>query len=134
VHGRLRAVRLGTALLGLLLAAACGGTGGSHPAATSAGSAAPRPSQKITPEPGGTATITIQGAGFGAAQTVNPGEPIYLVNRGATAYTVTSGSSLDVKVAPGATVTFSAPTVPGSYPLSVTQSPAMHGTLNVRGV
>jgi hypothetical protein len=79
-------------------------------------------------------TITIQGRGFGAPRTVNPGEPIRLVNQNAQSYTVTSGCVIKVSVGAGATATFTAPTIPGSYSLLTTGPDPLHGTLTVQGV
>lgn len=82
----------------------------------------------------GTATITLDGTGFGAPQTVNPGEPVKLVNKGSAACSLKSGSALNITVPAGGTASFTAPTVPGAYPLSCGLTPDPHGTLNVRGV
>jgi hypothetical protein len=132
-------VRLAVAMLGIALAAGCGGSG-----------AAQRPETRhtdikipvaLSPLPAtsapldrGSVTITIQGSGFGVPQTVNPGEPIELVNKGSATCALRSGSMLDVQVAPGGRASFTAPTEPGSYPLSCGLHPDLRGTLNVRGM
>lgn len=132
-------MRLAVAMLGLTLAAGCGGSGAAHgpeaghadvkiPVALSAVPATSAPPDR------GSVTITIQGSGFGAPQTVNPGEPIELVNKGSATCALRSGSMLDVQVAPGARASFTAPTEPGSYPLSCGLHPDLRGTLNVRGM
>lgn len=130
-------------LLGLTLAAGCGGSGGGA-SGTAKGSGAARATesgqagQSAAPASGapdqGSATITIDGTGFGQPQTVNPGEPIKLINKGSAACTLKSGAVLDVVVPAGGSASITAPTVPGAYPLSCGFSPDLHGTLNVRGV
>jgi plastocyanin len=123
-------------LAGALLAAGCGGSAGSKPTAAAEGakSAAPASAVPTDPKGGGIAVLTIQGAGFGAPLTVNPGEPVKVVNKQAVAETVTSGTAFDVKVAAGGTATFTAPSEPGTYPLTSKTEPKLHGTLTVQGV
>ncbi len=127
------------ALAGVLMAAGCGGSGGSKQAKTAgkAGAqAAPTTGAPATPtsQDSGTAVLTIQASGFGQPLTVNPGEPIKIVNQETKAETVTSGTAFDVKVPAGGTATFTAPSEPGTYPLSSKTEPALHGTLKVQGI
>ena len=125
-------------LAGVLAASGCGGSSGSKPvkAAGTAASATPPTTNAAPASSGdsGTAVLTIQGTSFGAPLTVNPGEPIKVVNKEAVAETVTSGNAFDVKVPAGGTATFAAPSEPGTYPLTSKAEPKLHGTLNVQGV
>jgi hypothetical protein len=114
---------------------ACGGSSsGSAPGSGAPSAPASKAAGTRADADQGTATITIKGSGLGAPQTVNPGEPVHLVNLDGKAYTVTSGTVIKVSVGPNGTATFAAPSVPGSYPLTGGEGQALRGTLNVRGV
>ncbi len=56
------------------------------------------------------------------------------MNMDSTAHTVTSdeGSAFDVPVKPGESMTFKAPTTPGTYKYHCTYHGNMHGTLVVK--
>jgi len=125
---------LALVLTGVLLAAGCGGGGGSRSAKAAGGTPTSGTSVAADAPDGGTATITIQGSSLGAPLTVNPGEPVSVVNKDNVPYTLASGSTFTVKVPADGRTTFTAPSIPGAYPLSAAAKPAMHGTLNVRGV
>lgn len=82
-----------------------------------------------------TATITIRNFDYGAPASVPPGAVVTVTNLDSAAHTVTvdQGSAFDVDVrSGGGTATFTAPSVPGSYPYHCTFHPGMHGTLTVK--
>jgi hypothetical protein len=124
-------------LAGVLLTAGCGGSGGSKKAAAAGKNSSAAPTTTAAPATsgdGGTAVITIQAASFGVPLTVNPGEPIKVVNKEIVAETITSGTAFDVKIPAGGTVTFTAPSEPGTYPLTSKTEAKLHGALNVQGI
>lgn len=99
-----------------------GGTGGASP--SSPASNAPN-------------RLTIQNFAYHPATlSVGPGAVVTVTNADRTAHTVTatgSGQAFDTgTVAPGRTVTFTAPKATGSYPYRCTIHPFMKGTLSVR--
>jgi plastocyanin len=126
-------VQLTMAIAGLTLIAGCSSSNGAHAPAKAKPEVAASASAAIAPEVG-TAILTISGLSFGLPITVNPGEPVQIVNKDAVAHTVISGKDIDVKVDASGRASFTAPTVPGSYPLTCKSQPSMHGTLIVRGV
>lgn len=131
---RSRAV-LGAACL-LLVLAGCSDSdsGGSGPTASASASASGSASAS-SPAAGGADRIGIKDFAFGpAALTVEPGAVVTVTNNDSTAHTVTadSGKAFDTgDIAPGRTVTFTAPAKAGSYPYSCTIHPFMKGTLTV---
>lgn len=125
-------VQLTMAIAGLTLIAGCSSSNGVQPTAKAKPQVAASASVAMPPEAAGVAILTISGSSFGLPITVNPGEPVQIVNKDSVAHTVISGKDIDVKVDPSGRANFTAPTVPGSYPL--TSLPSMHGTLIVRGV
>lgn len=98
----------------------------------------PTPSMTATPTPTPTptsttlaGTITISGYAFSQV-TVPAGATVAVRNDDAVAHTLTIRSAnIDVRVAAGATVTFVAPTTPGTYALTCDLHASMHGTLVV---
>jgi plastocyanin len=129
-------VQLTMAIAGLTLIAGCSSSNGAHATAkaTPQVAASASASAAIAPEAAGVAILTISGSSFGLPITVNPGEPVQIVNKDSVAHTVISGKDIDVKVDASGRASFTAPTVPGSYPLTCKSLPSMHGTLIVRGV
>ncbi|MEW1687002.1 cupredoxin domain-containing protein [Streptomyces sp. NPDC091265] len=126
---RVRVAVVAAAACVVALAGCSGGGGGS----SSATSAAPRPS---SPSASGKALITIKDFSFHpAALTVAPGTRVTVINKDATAHTVTAtrAKAFDTgDVNPGQTVTFTAPAGVGSYPYICTIHPTMKGSLTVR--
>jgi plastocyanin len=78
--------------------------------------------------------IMIQGFAYSTPASVAPGAPVAVMNMDGEAHTVTadSGGAFDVPAAAGATVTFRAPTTPGSYAFHCAYHGNMHGVLIVR--
>jgi plastocyanin len=75
--------------------------------------------------------MSISGFSF-SALTVKPGATVTVTNADSVAHTVkVDGTQLDVNVAGGGQATFTAPTKPGTYPLTCDFHPSMHGTLTV---
>jgi plastocyanin len=80
--------------------------------------------------------ITIKNFAFSPANfTVAPGATISVTNNDGVAHTLTSTQQHfdSGNIAPGQTVTFKAPTTPGSYPYLCTIHPFMTGTMTVSG-
>ena len=125
--------------------AACGSSSSSGSASpTSAGSAASAsssasaasPSAMASSSSGSTAasaTIMIKDFEYTGTTAVKAGSKVEIMNMDSQAHTVTadSGSAFDVKVDPGATVTLTAPSKPGSYAYHCTFHANMHGMLKV---
>ncbi|MET4096399.1 cupredoxin domain-containing protein [Arthrobacter sp. UYCu712] len=125
-----------------LILAGTGGcaSGGGSPAATSSAppvATAPA-SEAATGTPDSTssaASITIKDFGFGDPISVSPGATVTVTNMDTAEHTVTAdqGSAFDVEIqGGGATVTFRAPSAPGTYAFHCTYHPGMHGTLTVK--
>ena len=86
--------------------------------------------------PSGSASITIQNFAFSPSSiTVSPGEKVTVTNKDSVAHTVTANDKkFDTgDIDPGKTVTFTAPTAPGSYPYICTIHQYMTGMLVVKG-
>lgn len=123
------------AALGLLVAAAvlalsaCGST---SPGDTSGSASSPSGSATSS---GSSAhsTITIKDFKYQGPASVSAGEKITVKNDDDQAHTVTAdtGDAFDVKVAPGATATFTAPDRAGSYAYHCTFHANMQGSLDV---
>lgn len=133
--------------IGLGALSGCGTSSG-------AGQAAGTPSSAVaaTPSPSSTSsspsTSSTSGGGMPATATmimienfqykapawVSPGATVSVMNMDGEAHTVTadSGNAFDVKSPPGQTVTFTAPSTPGSYPYHCTYHGNMHGVLVVK--
>jgi plastocyanin len=89
-----------------------------------------------SPSAGGSATITIQNYNFSPAKiTVTPGEKVTVTNKDPVAHTVTANDKkFDTgDIDAGKTVTFTAPSSPGSYPYICTIHQYMTGMLTVKG-
>ena len=93
-------------------------------------SAAPGSSTSTQPAK---ATIHISSFTFTVPATVAPGATVSVMNMDGENHTVTAddGTSFDVKATAGTTMTFVAPTKPGSYPFHCIYHANMHGVLVV---
>ena len=84
---------------------------------------------------GQTAQITITGFAYSGDLTVTPGEKVTVTDKDAVSHTLT-GKTGNFDTGPiggsGGTGTFTAPTQPGSYALTCSFHPSMHGTLTVK--
>lgn len=107
------------------------------PATAPASPTTPKPSAPVSHQPtkpaAPTVQLTIHNFAFQGASTVPPGATVRVTNRDSEAHTVTSddGRSFDVKVSPGGSATFTAPTKPGAYPYHCKFHASMHGSLKV---
>lgn len=131
--------------LGVLAAAAaltlsaCGSSASSSTPSAGAGSShssSPSSSSSGTGSGGSnsaSAMITIKGFAFKSPASVPAGAKVTVTNKDATAHTVTSdkGGLFDIKVNPGTSVTFTAPSKAGSYPFHCMFHSNMHGMLKV---
>jgi plastocyanin len=79
------------------------------------------------------ATITIKDFKYAGPSSVAPGTKITVKNDDTEAHTVTAdkGSAFDVKIDPGKSASFTAPTSAGSYDYHCTYHGNMHATLVV---
>jgi plastocyanin len=125
-----------TACVLAVFATACGGgsqqsSSTSTPATTTASTTAAPTAGTSAPAAG--AQITIEGFKYNEI-TVAPGAEVTVVNKDSAEHTVTSDTAgaFDKEVHGGETVTFTAPTQPGTYPYHCTYHPSMHGTLIVK--
>lgn len=80
------------------------------------------------------ATIMIKNFAYRGPASVASGAMVTLTNKDRVAHTVTSdtGALFDAVLQPGASVTFKAPTVPGSYAYHCTFHANMHGSVVVK--
>ena len=145
-NSRLRTTLIGltcTAALGIL--GGCGGSSSAGSASSSSGSAMDSSSMSSM----GSSSAGSSGGSTAAASavvihiskfmyqtpaSVSPGATVTVMNMDGEAHTVTadSGSAFDVKAAPGASTTFTAPTKPGTYAFHCTYHSNMHGMLVVK--
>jgi plastocyanin len=85
---------------------------------------------------GQSAQITISGFAYSGDLTVTPGEKVTVTNKDSVTHTLTGkGGGFDTGDVQGngATGSFTAPAKAGSYQLTCTFHPSMHGTLTVTG-
>jgi plastocyanin len=118
-----------------VLAGACG-SGASSSSSSTTTTSGGSSSGGGSPSTSGSATITIQNYSFSPAKmTVTPGEKVTVTNKDSVAHTVTANNKKfnTGDIDPGKTVTFTAPSSPGSYPYSCTIHPYMTGMLTVKG-
>lgn len=84
---------------------------------------------------GQTAQITISGFAYSGDLTVKPGEKVVVTDKDSVSHTLT-GKTGNFDTGPvgasGGTATFTAPTQPGTYALTCSFHPNMHGTLTVK--
>ncbi len=140
------AVGVGAGLLALGMLAGCGSSsvassGDSSAAGTPTTSSAPSPSVSSSATtsaqsamPKAAATIHISSFKYTVPATVAPGATVSVMNMDGENHTVTAdkGNAFDVKATAGSTVTFVAPTKPGTYPFHCTYHSNMHGALIVK--
>jgi plastocyanin len=123
------------ALVGVaVLAGACSSGASSSSSSTTTGSGGSS-SGGGSASTGGSATITIQNFSFSPAKvTVTPGEKVTVTNKDSVAHTVTANDKKfnTGDIEPGKTVTFTAPSSPGSYPYICTIHQYMTGMLTVK--
>jgi plastocyanin len=123
------------ALVGVaVLAGACSSGASSSSSSTTTGSGGSN-SEGGSASTGGSATITIQNFSFSPAKvTVTPGEKVTVTNKDSVAHTVTANDKKfnTGDIEPGKTVTFTAPSSPGSYPYICTIHQYMTGMLTVK--
>ncbi len=106
--------------------------------ASSSSSSPSEPSESKKAKPSApaeeTAEITIVDFQFQGPDSVAPGTEITVTNEDSAPHTVTAedDGGFDVTVAGGETVTFTAPSEPGSFPYICTFHPDMTGTLVVK--
>ncbi len=125
-----RAFIVALASLGLLLAG-CGSSGSSYgsPAASTVPSAS-SPSSGPAPS-AGSAVLTISGFMF-SPLTVQAGQTVTVKNKDSAAHTATSSAGgFGVTVPGNGQATFTAPSKPGTYPLTCDFHPDMVGSLTV---
>lgn len=136
-NGFLRAIAgVGVSFAAVFALAACSSAA---PAAsrTSLSSAAPsatRASTTTTSAAETAAAITVKGFRYMTPASVAPGAMITVTNGDSENHTVTADSTggFDVKAPAGASVTFAAPSKPGTYQFHCTYHANMHGVLIVR--
>ena len=114
--------------------------GSASAAGTPTTSSAPSPSVSSSASstqsamPKTAATIHISSFKYTVPASVAPGATVSVMNMDGENHTVTAdkGSAFDVKATAGSTVTFVAPTKPGTYPFHCTYHSNMHATLIVK--
>jgi plastocyanin len=117
------------------VASACGSSGDTASAGTTSSAGSSSTSSGASSSMPATATeIMIEDFEYTTPASVSPGATVSVMNMDAEAHTVTadSGDAFDVKATPGSTVTFTAPTTPGSYEFHCTYHSNMHGVLVVK--
>lgn len=104
-----------------------GSTAPQGPGGSSGGSSGPS-------APAAEAKITIRDFAYEMPASVAPGATITVINEDTAPHTVTAkgGGAFNAQVAPGETVTFTAPKEPGQYAIICTYHPRMAGTLVVK--
>lgn len=121
----------------LVLAVGCS-SGTSKPTAAGSDTTTPSASTSATTPSASGAEGTLTIASFAYAPTpitASPGQKIAVTNKDSAEHTVTSdtaGQFLADDVAHGKTVTFTAPTTPGTYTFHCEYHKSMHGTLIVK--
>jgi plastocyanin len=77
-------------------------------------------------------TIHISASAYSDPGTVAPGATVTVMNMDARTHTVTAdGGAFKVTAPSGSSVTFTAPTTPGTYPYHCEYHADMHGSLTV---
>ena len=141
---RLRRTGVGlvTGLLAIGLLAACSKSSPSPAAATAGSASSSSGTVSTSSAPSGStstvgqamAMIHISSYKYQVPASVAPGQMVSVMNMDQENHTVTadSGNAFDVKAIAGQTVTFTAPTKPGSYPFHCTYHSNMHAVLVVK--
>jgi plastocyanin len=121
------------AVISGLGAALLAGAGACSSSSGSSGTPKP-PSSSASPAPAAAATITITNFTFTGPTTVPAGATVAVTNSDSTDHTVTSDGQgqFDVRASAGQTVSFKAPTTPGTYPFHCSIHTFMHGSLIVK--
>ena len=99
-------------------------------------SSSSKPGHASKPSAGGVGNIVISGYTYSGGTTVKPGEKVTITNKDDVAHTLTQVPKklFDTgSIGGGKTVTFTAPTKPGSYTFGCTFHRNMAGTLIVTG-
>jgi plastocyanin len=133
------AVAVAAAVLGVSGLAACGNSSSPSSVSGSSSSTSTTASPSASASSGGSspstskASIMIKDFKFTGTTDVAAGTKITIMNMDTQAHTVTadSGNAFDVKIDPGATVTLTAPSKPGTYAYHCRYHSNMHGTLKV---
>lgn len=119
----------------LVLATACSSSGSSNKASSGGSTTSSAPGTTQSAPAAQPATITIASFTFTGPLTVSPGQTVTVTNTDATDHTVTAdpgAGTFDVPAPAGKTVTFTAPTTPGTYTYHCAIHPQMHGKLIVK--
>lgn len=97
-------------------------------------SSSPQPSSDGSDDASTSAKMTIKDFKYQVPKSVAPGAKITVTNKDSAAHTVTADGKgdFDLKVAPGATETFTAPKTPGTYKIKCTYHANMSGKLVVK--
>lgn len=130
---------VGAGLLALGVMTSCGmgqssAGGTSATTGSSSSSAAPPSSSTSSAMAHAPAMIHISSFKYAVPASVAPGATVSVMNMDGENHTVTadSGNAFDVKATAGTTVTFTAPSKPGTYPFHCTYHSNMHGVLVVK--
>jgi plastocyanin len=131
------AVLLTAACLTAVVGCSDGNGNGSSSSSTPSGAGTPSGSAPAaSPSSNSKTKITIDNFTFMPAKlTVKAGATVTVTNSDTTAHTVTANTKSDFDtgaIAAGRTVTFTAPSKPGTYPYACTIHPFMKATLVVR--
>jgi plastocyanin len=133
------AVAVAATVLGVSGLAACGSSSSPSSSADRSSSTSTTAPPSTPASSGGSspsaskASIMIMDFTFSGTTHVAAGTKITIMNMDTEAHTVTadSGNAFDVKIDPGATVTLTAPSKPGTYAYHCRYHANMHGTLRV---
>lgn len=136
------AAAAGAGLLALGVITSCG-TGQSNAGAASAATSATSSMSSSSPSssmssmssmPHAAAMLHISSFKYTVPASVAPGATVSVMNMDGENHTVTAdtGNAFDVKATAGTTVTFTAPSKPGTYPFHCTYHSNMHGVLVVK--
>lgn len=129
------AVAAGAGLLALGVLTSCGmGQPAAGATSPTTGAASSSASSSASAMPHAAAMIHISSFRYAVPATVAPGATVGVMNMDGENHTVTadSGNAFDVKATAGTTVTFTAPSKPGTYPFHCTYHSNMHGVLVVK--
>jgi plastocyanin len=123
---------MAVAVAALVFTAGC--STGSAKAGSASSTSSPTASAALSGSPTTAAsgsTLTISEFAF-STLTVKPGAVVTVNNQDSVAHTVNvHGTTIDVTVGGGGHATFTAPTKPGTYPLTCDFHHSMHGMLTV---
>lgn len=126
-----------SALVALSGLTACGSSGATSSAAPASPTSTAKASPRTTTSGGTSAShagmIMIKDFSYRGPASVAPGAEVTVMNMDTEAHTVTADGAggFDVKVDPGKSATFTAPTAAGDYKFHCTYHANMHGSLKV---